>query len=140
MLGLGWWWWCRNEFFRIYFSLLLTFNTGKLSSDSDSIQRLKKDSSDEAALSPNATAFEPSHASSKGQEKTSSSNELSNGALPPKTQGTTSSLARPSSSASSTSERGGATSTSASRGLSPSSSVNSLTSEKSTLNPHAKVG
>ncbi|KAL8522596.1 hypothetical protein ACS0TY_012658 [Phlomoides rotata] len=118
--------------------LVLDQSRASKTEDSDSIQRLKKDSSDEAALSPNATAFEPSHASSKGQEKGSSSNELSNGALPLKTQGTTSSLARPSSSASSTSERGGATSTSASRGLSPSSSVNSLTSEKSTLNPHAK--
>ncbi|KAL3639787.1 Polyadenylate-binding protein-interacting protein 3 [Castilleja foliolosa] len=108
--------------------------------DSYSLMRLKKESSDKAALSPNATSFDPSHASSKGQEKASSSNELSEGAMPPKTQGASSSLARPGSSASSTSERGGGgpTSTSAGRGLSSSSSVGSFSSEKSTLNPHAK--
>ncbi|KAI3463238.1 hypothetical protein Pfo_019901 [Paulownia fortunei] len=106
--------------------------------DSDSLLRLKKESSDKIALSPNATAFDPSHASSKGHEKVSSSNELSEGAVPPKRQVTASSLVRPSSSASSTSDRGGATSTSAGRGLSSSSSVGSLSSEKSTLNPHAK--
>ncbi|KAK6153405.1 hypothetical protein DH2020_013044 [Rehmannia glutinosa] len=64
--------------------------------------------------------------------------QVSKAEAPPKQQGTTSSLARPSSFASSTSDRGGATSTSARRGLSPSSSVGSLSSEKSTLNPHAK--
>lgn len=108
--------------------------------DSDSFLRLKKESSDEVALSPNATAFNPSHGSSKGQEKVSSSNELPEGAMPPKIQGQTSTLARPSSSASSTSDRGGAASTSAGRELSSSSSVGSLSSEKSSLNPHAKVG
>lgn len=101
--------------------------------------RLKKDSSDKAALSQNATAFDPSHVSSKG-EKASSTNELSEGALPLKTQGAANSHARPNSSASSTSDRGGAASTSASRGLSSSSSVGSLSSEKSSLNPYAKVG
>ncbi|PIN14639.1 Protein interacting with poly(A)-binding protein [Handroanthus impetiginosus] len=106
--------------------------------DSDSLLRLKKESTDKIVLSPNATAFDPSHASSKGQEKSSSLNELSEGPIPPKTQGTASSLARPGSSASSTSDRGGVTSTSAGRGLSSSSSVGSLSSEKSTLNPHAK--
>ncbi|KAK6148735.1 hypothetical protein DH2020_016260 [Rehmannia glutinosa] len=103
--------------------------------DSQAFLRLKKGSSDKVGLSPNATAFDPS---SKGQEKASSYIEPSECAAPPKQQGTTSSLARPSSSASSTSDRGGATSTSAGRGLSPSSSVGSLSSEKSTLNPHAK--
>ncbi|KAL1533416.1 Polyadenylate-binding protein-interacting protein 3 [Salvia divinorum] len=58
--------------------------------------------------------------------------------MPPKTQGAGHSLARPNSSASSTSDRGGAASTSASRGLSSSSSVGSLSSEKSSLNPYAK--
>ncbi|KAK4427380.1 PHD finger protein ALFIN-LIKE 5 [Sesamum alatum] len=109
-----------------------------VSADSHSFLRQKKESCYKVGLSPNATAFDPPHASSKGQEKVSSSNELSEGAAPPVTQGTKSSLARPSSSASSTSDRGGATSTSAGRGLSPSSSVCSLSSEKSTLNPHAK--
>ncbi|KAL0415062.1 UNVERIFIED_CONTAM: hypothetical protein Slati_3338100 [Sesamum latifolium] len=106
--------------------------------DSHSFLRVKKESCDKIGLSPNVTASDPAHASSKGQEKVSSSNELSEGAAPPTTQGQTSSLARPSSSASSTSDRGGATSISAGRGLSPSSSVCSLSSEKSTLNPHAK--
>ncbi|KAL3840789.1 hypothetical protein ACJIZ3_025380 [Penstemon smallii] len=113
------------------------FNEVPKSEDSQSLPRSKKESSDKVGLSPNATAFDPSHGSSKIQEKTSSSNELPEGAVPSKTQGVTSSLARPST-ASSTSDRGGATSTSAGRGLSPSSSVGSLSSEKSTLNPHAK--
>ncbi|XP_057797139.1 polyadenylate-binding protein-interacting protein 3-like [Salvia miltiorrhiza] len=85
-----------------------------------------------------AEAFDPSHVSSKGEEKVSSTNELSEGVLPPKTQVSANSLARPNSSASSTSDRGGAASTSASRGLSSSSSVGSLSSEKSSLNPYAK--
>ncbi|KAL0463804.1 UNVERIFIED_CONTAM: Polyadenylate-binding protein-interacting protein 4 [Sesamum latifolium] len=106
--------------------------------DSDSLLKLKKESSDKIALSANATAFDPSQASLKGPEKASASSELSEGAIPPKAQGTASSVARPGSSASSTSDRGGATSTSAGRGLSSSSSVSSLSSEKSTLNPHAK--
>ncbi|KAK4395083.1 Polyadenylate-binding protein-interacting protein 4 [Sesamum angolense] len=105
--------------------------------DSHSFLIVKKENCDKIGLSPNVTASDPAHASSKGQEKVSSSNELSEGAAPPTTQGTRSSLACPSSSAS-TSDRGGATSTSAGRGLSPSSSVCSLSSEKSTLNPHAK--
>ncbi|XP_041994997.1 polyadenylate-binding protein-interacting protein 4-like isoform X1 [Salvia splendens] len=83
-------------------------------------------------------AFDPSHVSAEGDEKPSSSNELSEGALPPKTQGAAHFLARPNSSASSTSDRGGAASTSASQGLSSSSSVGSLSSEKSSLNPYAK--
>ncbi|KAG8388413.1 hypothetical protein BUALT_Bualt02G0123300 [Buddleja alternifolia] len=110
----------------------------RVSKAEDSGLRLKKEGFDKIELSPNATAFDPSHASSKGQEKATSSSELSDSAVPSKTQGTSSSLVRPSSSASSTSDRGGATSTSAGRGLSSSSSVGSLSSEKSTLNPHAK--
>ncbi|KAK6128041.1 hypothetical protein DH2020_038205 [Rehmannia glutinosa] len=69
--------------------------SSKAGADSDSLLRLKKESSDKVALSPNATAFDPSHASSKGQEKVISSNELPEGAVPPKTQGNPSSLARP---------------------------------------------
>lgn len=110
-----------------------------MSADSDALLRLKKDSSEKAASSPNATAFDPPHASSKGEEKVSPTNDLLEGAFPPKAQGAANSHARPSSSASSTSDRGGAASTSASRGLSSSSSVGSLSSEKSSLNPHAKV-
>ena len=50
-----------------------------------------------------------------------------------------SSRVRPSSSASSSSDFGGGASASGGPGLSPSSSMGSLSSEKSTLNPHAKV-
>ncbi|XP_073303059.1 polyadenylate-binding protein-interacting protein 4-like isoform X3 [Primulina huaijiensis] len=107
--------------------------------DSHLLLRPKIENSDKVGLSPNATAYDPSHTSTKVQEKASSSSMLLEGTIPFKTQGTATSLARPSSSASSTSDRGGgATSTSAGRGLSPSSSVGSLSSEKSTLNPHAK--
>ncbi|CAI9757695.1 unnamed protein product [Fraxinus pennsylvanica] len=105
--------------------------------DMQSSLRSKKESSDKGGLSPNATAYDPPHAPSKGQEKASSSNELAQVAVPSKPQVRVTSHARPSSSASSTSDRGGATST-AGRGLSPSSSVGSLSSEKSTLNPYAK--
>lgn len=105
-------------------------------SDSNS---LNKEGCHKVGLSPNATAFDPSRVASKGQNKGSSFNEFSEGTACPEAQGTASCLARTSSSASSASDRGGATSTSAGRGLSPSSSVASLSSEKSTLNPHAKV-
>ncbi|KAL2534167.1 Protein interacting with poly(A)-binding protein [Abeliophyllum distichum] len=98
---------------------------------------LRKESSDKAVLSHEATAYDPSHVSIKGQVKESSCNELSEGAVPSKTQGTSTSLAWPSSSALS-SYCGGATSISAGHGLSPSSFVGSLPSDKSTLNPHAK--
>lgn len=108
--------------------------------DSDSLLRFKKGCAANAVLSPNTISFDPSRVSAEGDEKASSSNELSEGALPPKTQGAAHFVARPNSSASSTSDRGGAASTSASRGLSSSSSVGSLSSEKSSLNPYAKVG
>lgn len=52
---------------------------------------------------------------------------------------TTHSHGRPSSSASSKSDRGVAASATTGPGLSPCSSVGSLSSEKSTLNPYAKV-
>ncbi|KAL1559158.1 Polyadenylate-binding protein-interacting protein 3, variant 2 [Salvia divinorum] len=116
----------------------VSLDQGGASKAEDSLLRCKKDLSDKAALSPNATAFDPSHVSAEGDEKASSSNELLEGALPLKMQGAAHSLARPNSSASSTSDRGGAASTSASRGLSSSSSVGSLSSEKSSLNPYAK--
>ncbi|KAL8466283.1 hypothetical protein ACS0TY_035412 [Phlomoides rotata] len=106
--------------------------------DSDSLLRSKEENYDAIGLSAHATAFDPSHVPQKVHEKTGSSSELSEGKTPPNTRGTASSLAPPSCSASSTSDRGGATLISAGRGLSPSSSVGSLSSEKSTLNPHAK--
>ncbi|XP_042019572.1 polyadenylate-binding protein-interacting protein 3-like isoform X1 [Salvia splendens] len=99
---------------------------------------LNKESCLKVGLSANATAFDPSRFSSKVQDKESFFNELPKGSSCPDSQGVATSLARTSSSASSASDRGGGTSTSAGRGLSPSSSVASLSSEKSTLNPHAK--
>ncbi|KAK4479547.1 hypothetical protein RD792_015064 [Penstemon davidsonii] len=107
------------------------------SEDPHSLPRLKKESFDKPGLSPKVTAFDPSHTSSKSHENMSSSTELSEGAIPPKTQGPTSSLVQPSSSAS-YADQGGVASASSGRGMSPSSSLGSLSSEKSTLNPHAK--
>ncbi|KAL3511640.1 hypothetical protein ACH5RR_024357 [Cinchona calisaya] len=101
----------------------------------------KRESSDKGGLSANATAYAPPRVSSKGQEKSDSSNELLEGIESSKAQVTAqfaNSRVRPSSSASSTSDCGGGASASGCPGLSPSSSVGSLSSEKSTLNPHAK--
>ncbi|XP_021648996.2 polyadenylate-binding protein-interacting protein 3 isoform X4 [Hevea brasiliensis] len=101
----------------------------------------KKDGSDKGALSPNATAYAPSNASSKSYEKTSSCAELSEGSLSVKGAREVQPLnsrGRPGSSTSSNSDCVGAVSVSNGPGLSPSSSVGSLSSEKSTLNPHAK--
>ncbi|XP_073310489.1 polyadenylate-binding protein-interacting protein 4-like isoform X2 [Primulina huaijiensis] len=140
-----------------------------------SFPRLKKENYDKVGLSPNALAFDPSWSLSKGEENTSSTNELtdsvapikaqgttivvsrpgssatstgqektgssdepSEGFLPPKIRGTTTAVAQPSSSSSSTADHVVATSSSTGRGLSPSSSVGSFSSEKSSLNPHAK--
>ncbi|KAL6972676.1 Polyadenylate-binding protein-interacting protein 3 [Sarracenia purpurea var. burkii] len=110
--------------------------------DLQSSMMAKKDGHDIGKLSPNATSYAPaSLESSKGHEKTSLPNELSQNTTPAKTQGATKSAtsrALPSSSTSSTSECGGVASASSGPGLSPSSSMGSLSSEKSTLNPHAK--
>ncbi|KAG6418359.1 hypothetical protein SASPL_120562 [Salvia splendens] len=116
----------------------VSLDRGGSSKTEDSLLRFKKGCAANAALSPNTTSIDPSRVSAEGDEKASSSNELSEGTLPPKTQGAAHFLARPNSSASSTSDRGGAASTSASQGLSSSSSVGSLSSEKSSLNPYAK--
>lgn len=99
-----------------------------------------KDAFDTGVLSSNATSNAPPPYSSKGQEKTSSS-ELEGpvtGKAHVQTQ-TVNTHGRPGSSASSNSECAGAVSGSGARGLSPSSSLGSLSSEKSTLNPNAKV-
>ncbi|KAK3004640.1 hypothetical protein RJ639_019874 [Escallonia herrerae] len=109
--------------------------------ESQSSLRLKKDKSDKGGLSPNATAYAPSHSSSKGQEKTSSSGEVSESTVSLKAHGATQSVtshACPGSSTSSTSDCGNVAPASRGSGLSPSSSVGSLSSEKSNLNPHAK--
>nr|XP_043624259.1 polyadenylate-binding protein-interacting protein 3 [Erigeron canadensis]XP_043624260.1 polyadenylate-binding protein-interacting protein 3 [Erigeron canadensis] len=87
-----------------------------------------------------ANVYAPSNMPSKAQE-TKSFSEVSEGtAVSVKINGPGVSRARPASSASSTSESGNAAPPAAASapGLSPSSSMGSLTSEKSTLNPHAK--
>lgn len=105
--------------------------------------RLKKESSEKGGLSPNATAYAPP--SQVSSEKTSSpSQQPSENALSStKTHGAAESVisrAQPTSSTtSSTSDRGNAAVASSGPGLSPSSSIGSLSSERSTLNPHAKV-
>ncbi|KAF8401054.1 hypothetical protein HHK36_014357 [Tetracentron sinense] len=120
-----------------------TFNEEAQTSKSDDVQSsvsLKKVSADKG-LSPSATAFAPSSCtSSKGQDHTGSLGELSDFAISAKPSGATqpvNSRGRPGSSTSSTSECVGVSAASG-PGLSPSSSVGSLSSEKSTLNPHAK--
>lgn len=98
-----------------------------------------KESNDKGQPSSTATAHAPSGVSSKPQEKTSVSGVSEDAATSASSVKTAVSRG-PGSSASSTSESGNAPPTAAasSRGLSPSSSIGSLTSEKSTLNPHAK--
>nr|GEW58533.1 hypothetical protein [Tanacetum cinerariifolium] len=99
-----------------------------------------KESNDKGQPSSTATAHAPSSVSSKPQEKASVSGVLEDTATAASSVKTAVSRVRPGSSASSTSESGNAPPAAAasSRGLSPSSSIGSLTSEKSTLNPHAK--
>ncbi|KAL3528598.1 hypothetical protein ACH5RR_007920 [Cinchona calisaya] len=109
--------------------------TSKLEDSWSSLQS-NIESSDKGGLSAKATAYAPS---SEGQEKPTS-NELSEGIGFSKAQGTAhsaSSRVRPST-ASSTLDHGGGASASSGPGLSPSLSMGSLSSEKSTLNPHAK--
>ncbi|KAK3220380.1 hypothetical protein Dsin_014350 [Dipteronia sinensis] len=108
-------------------------------SKSRDLQSSKIDGSEKVGLSACASSYAP--ASSKGNEKTSSSGEQLEVPLPSKAPGETQSVVsrgRAASSASSNSDCPGAVSASSHRGLSPSSSVGSLSSEKSSLNPHAK--
>ncbi|XP_023761931.1 polyadenylate-binding protein-interacting protein 3 [Lactuca sativa] len=108
----------------------------------------KESESGDKGLNATATAYAPpskfkSKSKSKGQEEktttstsTSTCSQVSEGVKTPQT-GVGVSRARPPTSASS--ESGNASPASApATGLSPTSSVASLTSEKSTLNPHAK--
>ncbi|PIA27735.1 hypothetical protein AQUCO_07600117v1 [Aquilegia coerulea] len=102
----------------------------------------KKSSSDKGGLSSSATAYAPSSSiSSKDQAQTDSLGESSDGAGSKKVHAAAkpgNHRGRPGSSASSTSERAAPASASSAPGLSPSSSMGSLSSEKSTLNPYAK--
>ncbi|CAK7356548.1 unnamed protein product [Dovyalis caffra] len=102
----------------------------------------KKKESDKGRLSPNITAYAPSsHVVPKNHEKTSSPGQLLEVVASVKGAGETlpvNSRGRPGSSTSSNSDCAGALAASSGPGLSPSSSIGSLSSEKSTLNPHAK--
>lgn len=98
--------------------------------------RPKRASSDKVGLSPNAAAYAPT-SSTYGKNFPSDVSENA----PVKQRETTQSIlnrAQPGSSTSSTSDFKNAVSASTITGLSPSSSVGSLASERSTLNPHAK--
>ncbi|XVF25190.1 hypothetical protein REPUB_Repub13aG0192000 [Reevesia pubescens] len=109
--------------------------------DSQSLLNDKVDGSDKAGPSANPHNHAPSNSLSKVSEKPSSYGELSEGAASSKVTGETLSVnsrGRPDSSTSSNSDCVGAVSASSGPGLSPSSSMGSLSSDKSTLNPHAK--
>ncbi|XP_015865839.3 polyadenylate-binding protein-interacting protein 4 isoform X1 [Ziziphus jujuba] len=113
------------------------------SKSDDSLSSLggKKDGADKGGLSPNATSYAPSHVSVKDNEKVNPSGDLVEGSITGKAHGQTQNVnshGRPGSSASCSSECAAAASASSGPGLSPSSSMGSLSSEKSTLNPHAK--
>ncbi|XP_071715861.1 polyadenylate-binding protein-interacting protein 3-like [Rutidosis leptorrhynchoides] len=113
-------------------------------SRSSKLKELSNKESDDNELSPTGTAYAPLAVVSKAREKTSSSEQSEGGAANAKIHAPTGSRSRPATSASATSESGNiapisATAAGASApGLSPSSSMGSFTSEKSTLNPHAK--
>lgn len=123
----------------------------KLTGVSDSAQNSKligiqslpsseKMNSDKGGLCPSATAYAPSSCS-KDQVQPDSLGESSETPGSGKTHAVTQPgnlRGRPGSSASSNSERAAAASAFGGPGLSPSSSMGSLASEKSTLNPFAK--
>lgn len=115
----------------LYFSLILTI----LIADLQSVLNLKKDGSDKVALSStNATSNAPStHILSKTDGKTGSLGELT------REPGSLNSRGRFESCTSSGSDRRAGVVTFSGPSLSPSSSIGSLSSEKSTLNPNAKV-
>lgn len=96
--------------------------------EASKLEDAKKESF-EKGLSADATAYAPSNVMSKAQE--TSSSEVSEGP-------TTVKIHEATQPATSTSECGNVQSAASAPGLSPSSSMNSLNSEKSTLNPHAK--
>ncbi|XP_054781692.1 polyadenylate-binding protein-interacting protein 4-like isoform X3 [Prosopis cineraria] len=110
------------------------------SEDSESFLNLKKDGSDEGEL--NASSCAPSfRVLSSTQEKAVSPGDIIESSASGKVNGDTkseNSHGRPGSSASSASECVGGLAASSGPGLSPSSSVGSLSSERSALNPNAK--
>lgn len=126
---------CDSYFFRYtHIPLILSIQIADLQASLYS----KKDGSDKGVLSPNATSYAPSSdILSKTHEKTGSPGDLTEGSLSGKANGETKSVN--SCGTSSGSDSVGGVAASSGPGLSPSSSVGSLSSEKSTLNPNAKV-
>ncbi|GAA0149728.1 RNA metabolism protein [Lithospermum erythrorhizon] len=109
--------------------------------DACSSLKLKEEDSGKARLSADATSYAPPLSSLKLHDKGSSPSEKPVAEVFSKTQGTSqssNSRSGPSISTSSNSDNGIPASTSGGPRISPSSSMGSLTSEKSTLNPHAK--
>lgn len=99
---------------------------------------MKKDGSDKGVLSPNACSYAPSiHTSLKAHEKMGSHGDLVEGSATGKVNGETKSVN--SRGTPYVSDSVGVPAASSGPALSPSSSVGSLSSEKSTLNPNAKV-
>lgn len=111
--------------------------------DSQSPLSGKKDGSEIWGISPNDSPYDSSSSVlPKGHEKINSLGEQSEGVGAGKVHGETQSLnsrGQPGSSTSSNSDGAGGASAFSGPSLSPCSSVGSLSSEKSTLNPHAKV-
>ncbi|XP_039019674.1 polyadenylate-binding protein-interacting protein 3-like [Hibiscus syriacus] len=109
--------------------------------DSHSLLNDKFEGSDKAGPPANPTTQPQANFMSKVSEKPASSGERSEGPAANKVTGETRSVnscGQPVSSTSSNSDSVAAVSASSGPGLSPSSSMGSLSSEKSTLNPHAK--
>jgi hypothetical protein len=106
--------------------------------DSQASLYLKKDGSDKGVLSPNASSYAPSsHISLKSHEKMRSPGGSTEDLAYRQANGATKYIDSHGASSGSDSVRGVAGSSGP--GLSPSSSVGSLSSEKSSLNPNAKV-
>lgn len=115
-----------------------------LSADLRPALNLKKDGSDKVGLSPtNASSYTSStHISSKVDEKTGSHGDLTGGSESVKASWETKSLnsrGRSETRISSGSDFIAGVATYSGPSLSPSSSLGSLSSDKSTLNPYAKV-
>lgn len=120
---------------------LLTCEMRLLDSDMQSSLNTRKAIFDKGRLSHTATAYAPSSSMlTKCQESSGSARESPEiaGSVKDSNQPVNARV-RPGSSTSSTSEGVGAASVSSAPGLSPSSSMGSLSSEKSSLNPYAKV-
>ncbi|KAJ1407124.1 LsmAD domain, partial [Sesbania bispinosa] len=113
---------------------------GQLSKSEDLQSSLNlKDGSDKGGLSPSPMSHAPStHILSRTDEKTGALGELTGGSASGKSNGETKSVNSRGRLGSGTSSGSDGVATPSGPGLSPSSSLGSLSSEKSTLNPNAK--